>query len=149
MIWTPRVTVAAVVERDGRYLMVEENDSAGKTVLNQPAGHLEANESLVEAVCREVLEETCRRFRPTGLVGIYRWPHPGKARTYLRFCFVGEVGEPEPQRRLDPDILATHWLSEADLNARPERLRSPMVLRCVEDAKRNRPTSLDLLHELL
>jgi ADP-ribose pyrophosphatase YjhB (NUDIX family) len=149
MVWTPRVTVAAVVERAGRYLMVEELDSAGKTVFNQPAGHLEANESLVEAACREVLEETCREFRPTGLVGIYRWPQPGQTHTYLRFCFSGEVGEPEPERQLDPDILATHWLSGEELEAKLGQMRSPMVLRCIQDAERNQPTPLDLLHELL
>jgi ADP-ribose pyrophosphatase YjhB (NUDIX family) len=149
MVWTPRVTVAAVVTRAGRYLMVEERDSSGKTVLNQPAGHLEANESLVEAACREVLEETCREFHPAGLVGIYRWPQFGNERTYLRFCFVGDVDEAVPERQRDPDILATHWLSRAELEAQRERMRSPMVLRCIEDAERNPPTPMDLLHELL
>ena len=148
MVWTPRVTVAAVVERAGRYLMVEERDSAGRTVLNQPAGHLEASESLVEAARREVLEETCRDFHPTGLVGIYRWPQPGRERTYLRFCFIGDVGEPEPQRKRDPDILATHWLSREELAAEPLRMRSPMVLRCIEDAERAEPSPLELLHDL-
>ena len=89
MIWTPRVTVAAVIEQDGKFLCVEES-IAGQRVLNQPAGHLEAGESLQSAVIREVLEETARRFVPTALVGVYLWPMPGTERSYLRFCFYGD-----------------------------------------------------------
>lgn len=149
MVWSPRVAVAAVIKHTDRYLLVEERDEAGRTVLNQPAGHLEADESLLEAVRREVLEETRREFHPGGLIGIYRWPQLGRERTYLRFCFSGSVGEPLLERRLDPDILATHWLSRAELLADPHRLRSPLVLRCIDDAEADAPASLELLHDLV
>lgn len=139
------VTVAAVVERDDRYLVVQETID-GRTVFNQPAGHLEPDESLVDAVVREVLEETARPFAPTGLIGVYRWVSPdGEA--FIRFAFTGQVGEPEPGRALDPDIDATHWLSEADLAARADQLRSPLVLRCIRDARLG-SQPLDLLREM-
>src|SRR5574343_794623 len=90
MVWKPHVTVAAVVQRDGKFLLVEEETDAG-LAFNQPAGHLEAGESLLEAVVREVREETAYDFRPRSLVGIYQWPHPEKGITYLRFAFAGEL----------------------------------------------------------
>lgn len=148
MVWAPRVTVAAVIQRGDRYLLVEESDEAGRPVFNQPAGHLEPGESLPAAVCREVLEETGREFRPTGLVGVYRWPQPGTDRTYLRFCFTGEVSEPLPGRRLDPDIVATHWLDRFELSEGSRALRSPLVLRCLDDAANAVPAPLELLHEI-
>lgn len=138
------VTVAAVVERDGRHLVVEESVD-GRRVYNQPAGHLEPDESLVDAVVREVLEETARPFTPDGLIGVYRWVSPG-GETFIRFAFSGQVDEPEPGRALDPDIQAALWLSESDLTARADQLRSPLVLRCIRDARLG-SQPLDLLRE--
>lgn len=141
------VTVAAVIERDGRYLMVEELID-GRLVYNQPAGHLEDGESLIEAVRREVLEETARPFTPQALVGIYRWRQPVSGETFIRFCFSGSVGEPEPGRALDAEIRQALWMSEAELAAEPDRLRSPLVLECLHDAQRGQATSLDLLRDV-
>jgi ADP-ribose pyrophosphatase YjhB (NUDIX family) len=145
MLWAPHVTVAAVIEHDGRFLMVEELD-AGTRVLNQPAGHLEPGESLLQAVEREVHEETACRFAAAGLVGVYRWQMPNRERTYLRFCFAGKVGAPDHGCALDPDILAVHWLPLEQIRAR--QLRSPLVLRCLEDALRRPWQPLELLQDV-
>lgn len=127
----PRATVAAVIERNGRFLMVEER-ADGATVFNQPAGHLEENESLVEAIRREVLEETAYGFTPTGLIGVYQWGEPGNVQ-YVRFAFAGDVGDHQPERLLDEGIIAAHWLTMDEIRQRHGRLRNPMVLRCLED----------------
>lgn len=140
------VTVAAVIKRDAHYLLVEER-IGGQPVFNQPAGHLEPGESLQEAVIREVLEETARSFTPTGLVGVYRWQSPA-GDTFVRFTFTGSVGEPLPGRSLDPEITATHWLDRPALTARRDCMRSPLVLRCIDDAMINPPLPLDCLHEV-
>ncbi len=140
------VTVAAVIERAGRYLMVEETIDS-RQVFNQPAGHLEAGESILQAAAREVLEETARAFTPTGLVGIYRWEAPNGV-TFVRFAFTGSVGDPQPGRDLDAGITATHWLTETELNARRQQLRSPLVLRCIRDATERPALPLDCLHDL-
>lgn len=147
MSWAPHVTVAAVIRHGDRYLMVEEM-AEGRRVFNQPAGHLEPGESLLQAAAREVLEETARPFVPTGLIGVYRWEFSAADRTYLRFCFGGSAGEVVPDRALDPDILDTHWLTAAQIRARRDQLRSPLVLRCLEDALQRPWQSLDLLHDL-
>jgi 8-oxo-dGTP pyrophosphatase MutT (NUDIX family) len=125
------VTVAAVIEREGRFLFVEEL-AGGKTVLNQPAGHLEPGESLIDAVVRETLEETGHRFEPTELVGIYLW-QAESGTTFLRATFCGSHSAPSGPTRLDEGILATHWLTRAQLLGRERELRSPMVLRCLDD----------------
>jgi 8-oxo-dGTP pyrophosphatase MutT (NUDIX family) len=145
MPWSPSVTVAAVVRRQDRFLMVEENPD-GQAVVNQPAGHLEFGESLVEAVCREVLEETARTFEPSGLVGVYQWSLPGTERTYLRFCFVGDVSEPIAGRAIDPDIHATHWLTRDEIVNGHLEARSPLVLRCIDDAVGTAALPLAALH---
>jgi ADP-ribose pyrophosphatase YjhB (NUDIX family) len=145
MTWAPHVTVAAVIEQDGRYLLVQERDQ-GRQVLNQPAGHLEPGESLHDAVVREVLEETARPFSPSGLIGVYRWVSPGGL-TFIRFAFSGEAGEPEPGRSLDPDIEDTLWLTETQIADRAAELRSPMVLDCIRDARQGPVQPLDLLRE--
>jgi len=147
MIWTPRTTVAAVIEREGRFLMVEEETSAG-IVLNQPAGHLDEGEGLIAAVLRETLEETAHPFEPAGLVGVYRWQAPPAGLTYVRFCFHGQCGEAIPGRALDPDIRRILWISYEELAADPRRLRSPMVLRCIEDYRNGRSYPLELLVEV-
>ena len=147
MTWTPRVTVAAVIVRDQRFLMVEEYVE-GKLVLNQPAGHLESGESLVNAVRREVLEETACNFEAEGLVGIYRWQVPHREQTYLRFCFAGSVGEPLPGRTLDADITAAIWLSATEIRERNDQLRSPLVARCISDFLTGPLTPLDAIREV-
>jgi phosphatase NudJ len=144
--WGPNVTVAAVIERDGRYLLVEETSPRGP-VLNNPAGHLEHGETLLQAVVREVQEETARIFTPTFLQGIHLAPSandPGV--TYLRFAIVGEVGEPEPGRALDAGIVRTLWLTAEQIAAERARHRSALLMRCIDDHRAGRRWPLDLLH---
>ena len=133
MIWTPHVTVAAVIADDGRYLMVEEHTGQPGTVFNQPAGHLEANESLIDAAIRETLEETGYTFTPEVVTGLYRWIEPNSGKTYLRICFSGSATPPAQPPKLDTGIVATHWLSLEELDALTPRLRSPLVRRSIED----------------
>ena len=131
-VWKPAVTVAAIVERGGRFLFVEE-EAEGRRVLNQPAGHLDPGESLIHAVVREVLEETAHPFTPAALVGVYRWHYAPGDTTFLRFAFCGNVGDAEPGRALDPEILALHWFTPEELAARRSMHRSPLVEQCVAD----------------
>ena len=140
-VWKPSVTVAAVIERDGKFLLVEEMID-GRKVLNQPAGHLDPGESLAAACAREVLEETAHRFEPTGLVGIYRWYYAPKDVTFLRFCFRGNVLGVE-DRKLDREIIRTLWLTPAEVKA-SAAARSPLVSRCIEDYVAGRNYPLDL-----
>jgi phosphatase NudJ len=142
--WKPNVTVAAVIERGGRYLLVEEASPRGP-VLNNPAGHLDAGESLVEAVVREVLEETACRYTPTHLVGVYLASSEHSDITYLRFAFAGAASEPEPGRTLDEGILRTLWLAPDEIAAQAARHRSPLFARCVADHRAGRRYPLDLL----
>ncbi len=146
----PSVTVAAVIERGGKFLLVEEEDD-GRMLFNQPAGHLELNESLVQACAREVLEESAWQFRPRALLGIYRWSKPASASssavTYVRFAFCGELGEHDAGRRLDAGILRAVWLDAGEIRALRERHRSPLVLRCVEDYLAGKRYPLDALIE--
>lgn len=137
------VTVAAIIERDGRFLMVEER-AGGNLVLNQPAGHLEQSESLLAAVARETLEETGHRFDPEHVVGFYLWRSEDADTTYLRIAFCGGV-EPSAGSALDDGIVAVHWLSRAELLRRAHQLRSPMVLRCIDDYLRGQRHPLDCL----
>jgi 8-oxo-dGTP pyrophosphatase MutT (NUDIX family) len=132
MIWTPHVTVAAVIEQHGRFLLVKERES-GRTVLNQPAGHLEDGESLISAVIRETLEETGWHFRPEAIIGLYRWRHPYKGITYLRATFSGCGLSHDAEHPLDEGIEETLWMSLADLRRHPELLRSPLVIKSIED----------------
>lgn len=147
VIWKPRVTVAALLERDGRFLMVEER-VAGKLVYNQPAGHLEDDESLIAAVVRETLEETAWHFQPEALSGIYRWRHPQQQETYMRVAFTGKGLYHEPERELDADIERTLWLTPEEIRARSGSLRSPMVLRCLDDCLAGSSAPLTLLVDL-
>jgi 8-oxo-dGTP pyrophosphatase MutT (NUDIX family) len=143
MIWKPSVTVAAVIERGGKFLFVEERID-GRLVLNQPAGHLDPGESLVAACRREVLEETAHDFEPRSLVGVYRWHYAAKDVTFLRFCFAGEAGAFHKERKLDKEIVQLHWLSPAELEARKAAHRSPLVARCVRDFLAGKRFPLDL-----
>ncbi|MFZ0500999.1 MAG: NUDIX hydrolase [Steroidobacteraceae bacterium] len=129
---TPEITVAAVTETDGRFLVVEER-IARRLVINQPAGHVEPGETLLEAIVREVREETAWLFTAQELVGVYLWRRPDTGLMTKRFTFAGTVTDHRPQQPLDDGIIATHWLSRAELKVREPQLRSPLVLRCVED----------------
>jgi 8-oxo-dGTP pyrophosphatase MutT (NUDIX family) len=141
-IWKPSVTVAAVIERDGRFLFVQERIQ-GRLVLNQPAGHLDPGESLVSACRREAMEETAHHFEPTALVGIYRWRDPAKDFTFLRFAFRGNVGEVS-SRNLDHEIVAVHWLTPEEVKRRSAEHRSPLVQKCVDDFLAGRQFPLDV-----
>ena len=151
--WKPNVTVAAVVERDGRILLVEEHTSDGLR-LNNPAGHLDPGESLVGACARETLEETAWHFRPTALVGVYlsrmarASSTPGKPAhvTYLRFTFCGELGVYVSGRRLDHGIVRSVWMTPEEIRSSGARHRSPVVLQCVEDYLAGARFGLGLLH---
>ena len=143
MIWKPSVTVAAVIERGGRFLFVEERID-GRLVLNQPAGHLDPGESLLAACKREVLEETAHDFEPRSLVGVYRWHYAAKDVTFLRFCFAGEAGDFHKERKLDKEIVQLHWLTPAELDARKAEHRSPLVAKCVRDFLAGKRFPLDL-----
>ena len=147
--WKPSVTVAAIIERDGRYLLVEEHTPDGLR-LNNPAGHLDPGESPVQGCRREALEETTHEFEPEALVGIYlsRSVLPGEAGdvTYMRFAFCGRLGDVVPGARLDTGIVRTLWLTPAEIRASQERHRSPLVLRCIEDHLAGHRHPLDLIH---
>jgi phosphatase NudJ len=146
--WKPSVTVAAVIERDGRYLLVEERTPEGLK-LNNPAGHLDPGESIVQGVAREALEETARPFTPEALVGVYqarlRRAATGEDITYLRFAICGTAGEPEPGRALDEPVERTLWMTLDEIRASRARHRSPLLLRCVEDHAAGRRWPLALL----
>ncbi len=143
--WRPYVSVAAIIEQDKRFLLVEERKE-GKLVLNQPAGHWENNETLVEAVVRETLEETTWHFQPTHLLGIYQWQQPDHPDiTYLRFAFCGMLSGQDDTQSLDPDIENTVWMNEPEIRATKPRHRSPQVMRCVEDYLQGQRYPLDCL----
>lgn len=151
--WRPNATVAAVVQRDGKFLLVEEHTANGLR-LNNPAGHLDPGESLVQACARETCEETAYRFRPTALVGVYltrvvkETPVLGKpaATTYLRFAFCGELGDFLPGQRLDRGIVRTLWMDINELRASVAVHRTPALLRCAEDYLAGARYPLEMLH---
>lgn len=145
--WKPNVTVAAVIEQDGRFLLVEEHTPDGLQ-LNNPAGHLDAGETPVQGCARETLEETRHAFEPKALVGIYlsrQQKADGNDVTYLRFAFCGELGAADPSRALDHGIVRTLWLTLAEVRASAPRHRSAMVLRCIEDYVAGQRYPLQLL----
>ncbi len=149
MQWKPNTTVAAIAEKDGRFLLVEEEIS-GELVFNQPAGHLEHGESLIEAVKREVLEETAWEFEPESLVGVYLYPNPNDEHiTYLRFCFYGHCLHEHVGQALDDGILRAVWLSADEIEQEQARMRSPMVTRCIQDHLRGEAYPLDLLNHYI
>lgn len=147
--WKPSVTVAAIIERDGRYLLVEEHTPEGLR-LNNPAGHLDPGESPVDGCRREALEETAHAFEPTGLVGIYlsrfQRPATGEDITYVRFAFCGTLGDAVAGRSLDHGIVRTVWLTPDEVRASRDRHRSPLVLQCMEDHLAGRRYPLELIH---
>jgi 8-oxo-dGTP pyrophosphatase MutT (NUDIX family) len=145
MDWIPHVTVAAIIEKDGKFLMVKEK-SGNSVVLNQPAGHWEDNESLLDAVIREILEETAYDFTPEGLVGCYQWKLARKNTTYLRMCFYGSVSNFHQERKLDDGIISADWYPLEHISNNPGQLRSPLVLACIRDYRNAKRYPLDFLH---
>lgn len=145
LVWRPRVTVACVIERGGRYLLVEEiiHD---EPLVNQPAGHLEPGESLIEAAVRETREETGWQVRPTGLIGVYQWASPHSREQYVRFAFSATAETHDPSLPLDAGILRALWLEPSEVDGIRHRPRSPMVLRNIADAQRRAALPLDTLH---
>lgn len=144
MTWQPHITVATIVEDNGRFLFVEEvkND---KRVLNQPAGHLEANETLRDAAIRETLEETGWDVELTGVVGIYLYTAPSNGVTYQRVCFAAKAIKHHPDRALDTGIVGAPWFTRDELVAQPERWRSELVLQCLDDYLAGPVHSLDVI----
>lgn len=146
-MWKPNTTVAALIERDGRFMLVEERIN-GELRLNQPAGHVDQGESIVHACVREGLEETGHHIRPTALVGIYQWTPPERPElTYLRFAFAADVLGEEPGYQLDEGIERPVWLSYEEIAARRAQHRSPLLLACIDDYRAGRRYPLELLQD--
>jgi 8-oxo-dGTP pyrophosphatase MutT (NUDIX family) len=147
-IWRPHVVAATVVERDGRFLFVEESID-GRTVINQPAGHLDPGETLPQAAARETLEETGWTVRVDHLIGVYLLATEIPGKTFLRFCFAATAVSHDPTRKLDKEIIAPHWWNRDEAAARGAQLRSPLVLRAVDDYLAGQRHPLTLLHDYL
>ena len=146
MSWKPDITVAAIVETDGRFLIVEEQ-IRGHRVFNQPAGRVESGESLLVAVARETLEETAWHFEPEWLLGVYPWRSATRPGSSLRFAFTGRVHGHDPGRALDSPIVTAHWLSREQLCSPERRLRTPLVLRCIDDYLAGRRLPLSAIND--
>ncbi len=146
-LWKPNTVVAAIVEADGKFLFVEEM-ADGRAVYNQPAGHLDPGETLLQAVARETLEEAGWDIEPLGLVGIYLMAPADSAVTYLRFCFHARAVKHYPTRVLDTEILGAVWMSRDELAAQSPKHRSPLVLRCVDDYLAGKRFPLALINDL-
>jgi NADH pyrophosphatase NudC (nudix superfamily) len=144
MIWKPHATVAAIIEHDNKFLMVEELID-GKHVFNQPAGHLEPGESLLDAVIRETQEESAWQFVAEAVTGIYLWKHPENGETYLRIAICGSCKNHDANQTLDEGILAAVWKSRDELAGEPQKLRSPMVINCIDDYLAGNRFPLDML----
>jgi len=144
MLWKPHATVATIIERDGQFLMVEEIVQ-GQQVINQPAGHLDPDESLINAVIRETQEETAWRFTPDAITGVYLWKHPDNGETFLRVAFCGSCDNHDPSQTLDTGIQAAVWKTREQLLAQADKLRSPMVINCIDDYLAGKRFPLDLL----
>lgn len=146
-MWKPNATVAAVIEEAGRFLLVEELIS-GELKLNQPAGHIEYGESIVEAAIRETLEETAYHFMPRALIGMYQWSPPAQPElTFLRFSFAGELAGFDDGRTLDSDIEQAVWLTRDEIVARTEQHRSPLLLACIDDYLAGHRYPLEILRD--
>ena len=151
--WKPSTTVAAIIEKDGKFLLVEEHTAEGLR-LNNPAGHLDQGENLVQACARETLEETTYLFKPTHLLGVYmsRFLRPGQNGiesqdvTYLRFAFCGELGAAQSERELDTGIVRTLWLTPEEIRASSDHHRSPLILQCMEDYLAGQRYPLELVY---
>ncbi len=148
MVWKPHVTVAAVIERDGKFLLVEEHTSSGLQ-FNQPAGHLEESESLIAAVKREVKEETAWHFEPEYLVSIQLWRKKPRSPSFLRCCFAGQCHSHDPNQALDEGVVATHWLTQEEIHNLRHRMRSPLVAIAVEEYLSGQRYPITLLKSFL
>ncbi|MBV1786595.1 NUDIX hydrolase [Marinobacterium sp. D7] len=146
MRWTPHATVATIVEDSGRFLIVEE-EAGNSLVLNQPAGHLEEDESFVDAARRETLEETGWHVEPEFLLGLYVYKAPANGITYHRACFIARAVEQEPHRQLDEGIVRAVWMTRDEIAASADRLRSQLVLKCIDDYLAGTRYPLSLIHE--
>lgn len=146
MSWHPHATVAVIVEKEGRFLLVEE-ESSGQIVINQPAGHIEENESFITAAKREALEETAWHVEPEFLTGFYVYKSGNNGTTYHRACFYARATEHEENRKLDDGIIRTLWLTRDEIVAQMDKLRSPMVLRCIDDYLEGKRFPLELIYE--
>lgn len=144
MTWKPNVTVAAVIEQDGKFLLVEEHTSQGLK-FNQPAGHLEANESLLQAVVREAREESAYDIEPQFLVGVYRWHADASNTTYLRFAYSGRILSHHANQKLDDGIVRAVWMTLDEIRASVPRHRSPLILQCMEDYLAGKRYPLELI----
>ncbi|WP_295627602.1 NUDIX hydrolase [uncultured Nitrosomonas sp.] len=146
MIWKPNVTVAVVVEQNGKYLLVEEEPETGCGLfLNQPAGHLDPGESIIQGAVRETLEETGYTFEPEYVLGVYQWYSHRVDTTYLRFAFGGRVTHHDPERKLDTGILRASWFGFDEINQMIQRHRSPLVMQCIRDYLAGKRYSLELM----
>ena len=145
--WKPNTTVAAIIERDGRFLLVEEQTADGVR-LNQPAGHLEDHETLIDGVIRETREETAYEFTPEALLGVYHWRHPSKDITYLRFAFTGQLGQHHTGQALDDGILRAVWMTPEEIRASRAIHRSPQVMTCIEHYLSGQRYPLDVVTHL-
>jgi ADP-ribose pyrophosphatase YjhB (NUDIX family) len=147
MRWHPHVTVAAIIEQDDKFLVVKERTD-GEIVYNQPAGHLEANETLLDAIVREVQEETAWQFTPEYIVGLYRMHVASKDVTYLRVCFAGSVNNHETEQALDDGIIEALWMDRTSLHEKRHALRSPLVLKCIDDYLAGQHYEIDILKDI-
>lgn len=148
MVWKPNVTVAAVIQQEGRFLLVEEQTPHG-IQFNQPAGHLDEGEDLIAAVKREVREETAWQFEPDALLSVHLWRKNPESTCFLRFCFTGTCHSHNPSQPLDTGIIAAHWLTYDEIMARQNQCRSPLVLRCIDEYLQGQRYPLSLLHAML
>ena len=144
MRWKANVTVAAVIEKDGKFLMIEEQADDAR-VINQPAGHLEEHESLMEAVIREVREETAWDFEASHIVGVYLFPSSKNGITYLRICYAGSALKHYPEQKLDEGIIQALWMSQGEIASRSGELRSPLVMQCIDDYLSGKSYPLELI----
>jgi 8-oxo-dGTP pyrophosphatase MutT (NUDIX family) len=147
MQWKPHATVAAIVEDNGKFLLVEEKTDRGNR-FNQPAGHLEDNETLIEAVIRETLEETAYNFKPESLLGIYHWKHEHNDTTYLRFAYIGKVYNHHPELALDEGIIRSVWMTLDEIRSKAMIMRSPQVITCIEDYLKGQKFPLSVVTHL-
>ncbi|MDD2723894.1 MAG: NUDIX hydrolase [Methylovulum sp.] len=148
MVWKPNVTVAAIIEQDQRFLLVEE-ETANGLQFNQPAGHFEENEDLITAVKREVREETAWQFEPEAIVSIQLWRKNPHTTTFIRVCFAGSCHSHNPHQPLDTGIVGTHWLTRDEIAAQQHRMRSPLVLIGVDEYLQGERYPLALLKSFL
>ena len=148
MQWKPNVTVAAIATQDDKFLLVEE-DADNHIVFNQPAGHLEQGETLLQAVKREVMEETAWEFQPDGIVGLYLYPNPHVDITYLRVCFYGTCTKYHPGEKLDAGIIRAVWMDRDELLANSKNMRSTMVMQCINDYLSGKRYPLELLNHYI